>query len=345
MSGLRAAMDAGLANLIFRVRGKGAEPGRQVVHISADADLEVIRALHAEIVGDADIFAYFSMDAGRVYGIDELLEIDFAEQVRALHEFVRRAGLKGLRIARIEDGRGRSAWITVAQPRRGNDFTPERVDLLAALLPHFALSLRSYGLIEEISVNAEVAARLAGAFNQACILLDDDGKVRHFENQAAELVQADGWPALRIGAPLKTGDRRLDRLVAQWLQALAEPSAKTELALSTDGHCELLLVELGAKLSPQSHMPAVAAFIGHKTPGRPRLRGAAALGAAWGLTPREAELTLLLAGGLSLAEAARHLSISEQTVRFYSKRIYSKTGAHGQVDLVRRVLTSVVALT
>lgn len=62
------------------------------------------------------------------------------------------------------------------------------------------------------------------------------------------------------------------------------------------------------------------------------------------LTLSEARLVRALALGASLAEAAQALGLTQETARYYSKQIYSKTGLHGQTDLMRRIWTSAVAL-
>jgi DNA-binding CsgD family transcriptional regulator len=47
---------------------------------------------------------------------------------------------------------------------------------------------------------------------------------------------------------------------------------------------------------------------------------------------------------MSIAEAAAELGLSVESARTYSKRIYAKTGARGQADLVRFVHRSVLTL-
>lgn len=63
-----------------------------------------------------------------------------------------------------------------------------------------------------------------------------------------------------------------------------------------------------------------------------------------GLSKREAALAALLSQGHALVEAGRLLNLTEETTRSYSKRIYAKTGAKGQGDLVRLVLTGLAPL-
>ena len=53
----------------------------------------------------------------------------------------------------------------------------------------------------------------------------------------------------------------------------------------------------------------------------------------------------LRAQATSIADAADALGITVETARNYSKKIYAKTGAKGHADLVRIVLTSVLAIS
>ena len=62
------------------------------------------------------------------------------------------------------------------------------------------------------------------------------------------------------------------------------------------------------------------------------------------LSPSEANLAALLTQGLTLAEAARELGLTESTVRSYSKRIFAKVGVNRQAELIRLILRSVAML-
>ena len=63
-----------------------------------------------------------------------------------------------------------------------------------------------------------------------------------------------------------------------------------------------------------------------------------------GLSGGEAALAVGLSRGLSLVEAGAAVNLTPETARNYSKRIYAKTGAAGQADLVRMVLTGLAPL-
>jgi DNA-binding CsgD family transcriptional regulator len=68
------------------------------------------------------------------------------------------------------------------------------------------------------------------------------------------------------------------------------------------------------------------------------------LGELFDLIPSEARLALALSRGMSIAEAAGELGLTVESARTYSKRIYAKTGARGQSDLVRFIHRSVLAI-
>lgn len=62
-----------------------------------------------------------------------------------------------------------------------------------------------------------------------------------------------------------------------------------------------------------------------------------ALASQYGLTPREAEIALLLVGGMRPQAAADHLCVSVNTVRTHSKAVYRKLNVHSQGELVHLV--------
>ena len=58
---------------------------------------------------------------------------------------------------------------------------------------------------------------------------------------------------------------------------------------------------------------------------------------AYGLTPREREITEALARGASTAEIARALYLSPHTVRDYLKAVFEKVGVSSRGELVAKL--------
>ena len=84
----------------------------------------------------------------------------------------------------------------------------------------------------------------------------------------------------------------------------------------------------GALLAPSVTQTLIAAFAG---PPRRSLAAAASLS---GLTPREREILTLVGTGLSNAQIATELFISENTVKTHVARVFDKLGVHERVQAV-----------
>ena len=64
---------------------------------------------------------------------------------------------------------------------------------------------------------------------------------------------------------------------------------------------------------------------------------AAALAAIYDLTPAETRVLELLVDGKAPTEIGIHLGISMNTVKTHLQRVYDKTGARRQADLIQLV--------
>ena len=101
---------------------------------------------------------------------------------------------------------------------------------------------------------------------------------------------------------------------------------------------DLLLRKSDLALSEPCALPAVIGIV--RTARRePAQAAAGTLAALHGLSGSEAALAHALSLGESIVGAGEQLNLTTETARNYSKRIYEKTGAKGQADLVRLILT------
>ncbi|MEV6494101.1 response regulator transcription factor, partial [Actinoplanes sp. NPDC051633] len=85
------------------------------------------------------------------------------------------------------------------------------------------------------------------------------------------------------------------------------------------------VVDDHAVIDPAVQRHLVDAIAGEPTP-RPGLPA--------GLTPREAEVLSLMAGGLSNAEIASRLTVSEATVKSHVNHLFAKIGARDRAQAV-----------
>jgi DNA-binding CsgD family transcriptional regulator len=141
-------------------------------------------------------------------------------------------------------------------------------------------------------------------------------------------------PSLMIGDKLRL-PTPVQRQLSQRMLSYVEGQNRVPLALNIGTNQALLvpfsgqgaaaiLYVLTAKPTPEQAWPMLADI--------------------FGLTPNEARFAAELAGGQSIAQAGTALGFTLETARHYSKQLYAKLGAAGQVEVVRRIENSVYRL-
>ena len=265
---------------------------------------------------------------GRVYGRSEF----DAELASAVPE---------LQIVRISEASGLDAALILAGD---NALGADIASLLSALVPHMKAALRVLASVERERARSEMSAEVFSRINFGWISLDAKCGIVDCDPQAERMLQQSG--ALRRGhynrltpaAPVI--DRQLTALVREFAtNPRARPRA---INLSHDPWIDILVAPLRLDaLAGGKDAIAVVYIRGDRSSSADRAEQLVDL---FDLTPSEARLAWSMAQGLSIAEAAEEHGLTIETARNYSKKIYAKTGARGQVDLVRHVLTGVLAL-
>jgi len=143
----------------------------------------------------------------------------------------------------------------------------------------------------------------------------------------------------------KVGNAQLQQLVGKAVAARRDGGSFAEglrIEADIDRHFGVLVrsIETPSRYSNEAG-PAAVVYVSGLDNNQPLERLVSQI---FDLTPSEAHLAALLATGLSLAEAAARLELTENTVRSYCKTVLSKTGVSRQADLVRLILRSVAVL-
>lgn len=158
---------------------------------------------------------------------------------------------------------------------------------------------------------------------------------------AANALLADLAPAIRIGA----------RDQVHFETATTQARFAEALAASVGAKANLAACSLPLPATAESK-PAIVHVLPLRGAGRDVFSGASVLvyvtalasraalpatilEALFDLTPAEARVASLIAGGLTVGEAAARLSVKDDTIRVQLKSIYAKTGLRRQADLVR----------
>lgn len=334
---LRAELKAGLASIAYLPAGR--TPGDPVALRSGErAAPELERLFDAPLrPGGPPVFG---LRAGRVYDLIDLLEPGNPDHDALRAGTLEPAGLQHIRSIRVTEKGGGAGWLTVA--RADPDFSAADSALLLRLAPHFERALHTHFALERERSRASVAAGMMERLNFGWIGLDAAGCMIEASDGAQRL--------LRLGDQLRTRRQRLiavdpavDRQITTALRELASEPAPRPRAIhvSRDPWLDILLAPV---LDPaEAPAPGVATIVYVQGDNRSAADRHEQLADLFGLLPSEARLALALGRGMTIAEAADALGLSVETARNYSKKIYAKMGARGQSDLVRHVLTSVLA--
>ena len=339
---LRRRMDADYVAIVFRPLPDGA-PQNRLIHLHAGRAWpdEVNRQFREELRGN-DPMPYHDLAANRVYALHELLRFGDPEHDRYRLQFLAPGGMGVMRMMRVEEPGGVSAWLTVS--RAEGDFDAADEALIAAIAPFWTAALRSYVALERERITGSVAREAIRRMNFGWLTLDAQGRVLDADAHGAAMLAASTMLTQARGGRLTARDPAVAREIAAAVASLiGDPQARPRaIVLSRDPWLDMLLVSASIRTGGGGPAPSLVAYV-HADDWSSADR-CEQLGELFDLIPSEARLALALSRGMSIAEAAGELGLTVESARTYSKRIYAKTGARGQADLVRFIHRSVLAI-
>lgn len=340
LDGLRRTVAADYASLIFR---RTDQPLNDVMHLYSGAPSPpLVHQLYHEQLYQQDPLPYHQMAEGRPYAIDELIRPNDRASSTFYREINVPSGMAELRMMRLQEASGVNVWLTIA--RRQTDFTPDDEALLATLGPVLRGALRTFIALERERFSAAVAGEAIRRLRFGWFTLDAGGRVLDADSQGALALSGSTILRKTASGRLAVRPAELERQVFEAIRSVAaDPRSRPRaITLNRDPWLDMLLVPAHGAAISAGPAPAVIAYVhGDRQPSNDRCEQLAQL---FGLTFSEARLALALSRGMTIAEAAAEFGITVETARNYSKKIYSKTGARGQPDLIRFVMRSVLAI-
>jgi DNA-binding CsgD family transcriptional regulator len=314
-----------------------------VVHLYSGAPSPPqVHQLYHEQLYQRDPLPYHQLIEGRPYATAELLRSDDPAHEAFYRDIVLPSGMAKMRMMRVQEASGVNAWLTIA--RRQTDFAPRDEALLGLIAPVLRGALRNLIALERERFNALVAGEAVRRLRFGWFTLDADGHVLDADAQGDQVLSNSTILRRNAGGRLVVQPAKLGREVMAAIRAVAaDPRSRPRaITLSRDPWLDMLLAPARGPAISAQPSPAVIAYVhGDRSPSTDRCEQLAQL---FALTPSEARLALALSRGMTIAEAAVEFGLTLETARNYSKKIYSKTGARGQPDLVRFVMRSVLAI-
>lgn len=230
-----------------------------------------------------------------------------------------------------------SFHFAICRPRHRGAFENDEIARLQRLLPHLTTAMLLQQRLRALEQRADALSGAIERLEYGAILCDANGHPSLVNRRASLLLSDDGGLALgtqglRAGSASTTDDllaaiREAAHSNAGGVRKLRIPRAAPKLPL-------LLDIMSVARIAPAKgrSTPCVVIFI-TEPDAQPDI-DSEALADSYRLTPREAEITTLLAAGANIEMIAARLSLAVGTVRFNLKRVFEKTGARSQAAVV-----------
>lgn len=340
LDALRARTAADYASLIFR---PPAPTRPSLMHLYSGACFPpVVEQRYRERLHALDPVDYHDLAEGRVYALADLFSAGDPAHAEYRQALLSPSGMNDFRLMRVAEPGGLSVWLSIS--RRAAAFGAAEGGLIAALTPYLRAALRNFAAIEREKFNASVASDMIRRLNFGWATLDANGRILETDIEARSMLSDSGILRRSANGRLAARDAELDREIAAAIKTLAaSPQGRPRaLVLSREPWADMLLVPVHKRAVPAHPAAAMIAYLhGDRWSSADRCEQLAEL---FQLLPSEARLVLALSRGMTIAEAAAELGLTVETARSYSKKIYAKTGARGQPDLVRFIHRSVLAI-
>lgn len=336
----RREFDLDYAGLIFRRPGRD----RRVLREFHDSDIDLTepRLRYRREFYRTDPFAYYAMQPGRVYRLPEMLGgVDPASSTY-YRDYLAPAGLRDLLTMRIVEPQRYSGWATFARARPAAFEDDDVAQAMAELSPHLTLALRALARLDGFRIERAIFRRANQQRHLGAVTLGAGLQVLGVGRRAGELMTRAHGVWVGPDAALQFADEALRRRLAETIAGFERGGGEWAFQVSASPPLQALVTP--AALEVAGGAPLAILYL-HEPPQRPsRPKRPARLISLFGMTPLEARITDALCDGLSFAEIAADLDLTEQTVRSYSKSIFAKVGAQRQAEVVRIVLESLASV-
>jgi DNA-binding CsgD family transcriptional regulator len=258
------------------------------------------------------------------------------------NDFLAPQDIHSVVIVRLARRGGVLSTLNIARPKRAGRFEPSELEIARRLHPHL---IRAFNLSRKFAGLRGLADGLVEVLDSSAhgiLLLDDEGRLQHANSVGDRLLREPYGLCLvggRLSAARGEPARQLEALVGRAAGLDGASRAGGSMALATPSRTlplSLTVAPLRAKRLADSGAPAVLVCVTDLQAGvslpEQTLRD------LFGLTPAETRLAVALLEGFAPREAAERFGVSPHTVHAQLARIFEKTGAKRQADLVQLLM-------
>lgn len=316
-----------------------------------EAAVEYVRHYHRI---DPRLAHHLPAPVGQWISCEEHFDEAFVARNEFYQQYLIPMGARYLFGAKLHDDENATVLIGHLSRAGRPPLSPAEKDAFRRLADHFARALDYRRELDAKRDQQHVGAALLQKLRQPMMLVDNERRITYRNAAAADLLarrelvlELDGTLACRDAdsdLDLTVAMRELVLVPISGLGDAEHPLERRVVRLRRrDGRSvAATLLALRPESTMGSFGSAPQALFTVFEPGAPADIDPYLLSMTFDLTPAEARLAAMIVNGRSTEECATHLGVKMSTLRSQLVSIFRKTGATGQADLVRMVLSASV---
>lgn len=332
----------------------GARAGALAV---IDSTAAVVEARHQYGVDPSEMQAYSKTYAqldpltgvpffgvGEIVSLPDLVPYEEYRQGRFYQEWAQPQGWIDVASAVLEKSPTSCAFLGIVRDKSAGMVDGEMRRRIAGLVPHVRRAVLIGKAIDFRRAETAALAETLDGLSAGMFLVDARGQIAHANVAGRAILGADDF--LRsIRGKLVAGDTQVNQALRDVFAIAAQGNAALGIKgialplIAHDGEryvAHVLPLTSGARRDAGVMHTAIAAVFVRKaaleTPSRPEV-----IGRAFKLTPMELRVLIAVVEVGGVPEVATALGVAETTIKTHVGRLFEKTGAGRQADLVKLV--------
>ncbi|MDR3765244.1 MAG: helix-turn-helix transcriptional regulator [Acidobacteriota bacterium] len=271
---------------------------------------------------------------------EDVVPLEVFRRSRLYSDFFRRNNIEWAAAAVIFRPGEYTPALALTRPSSGLPFSTREKTALRNLAPHLGRVFRMHEALGSLRARSAAGQHALDLMGAACITLDSMARVVAMNRRAESLIGGD-WLRLRehrltaaVGAQQKLLDECLLQACACGEGKSTDPGEGALVLHSAQGRALYLSVlPYRANWMGFEERPSALLFI--TTPEEQGQGEHRLWQTMFGLSPAECRVAEAMKQGMEVGEISDSMRIKVDTVRYYQKCVYRKTGVRGQGQLLR----------
>lgn len=272
---------------------------------------------------------------------EDVVAPDVFRRSRLYSDFFRKNNIEWAATAVIFRPGGYTPALALTRPPSASPFNPQEKMVLRNLVPHLSRVFKVQGALGSMSARSAAGQHALDLMGAACLTLDPMARVVGMNRRAESLIFEGDWLRLRdrrliaaVGAQQKLLDECLLQACAFGEGKSTDPGEGAIVLHSAQSRA-LYLSVLPYRSNWMAFEDRPSALLFITTPEEQGQGEHRLWQTMFGLSPAECRVAEAMKQGMEVGEISDSMRIKVDTVRYYQKCVYRKTGVRGQGQLLR----------